>query len=319
MIKTSSPKIKTSHHPYALLSQSRQSLPDLPAFVGICRLKTDKQRTYTQIMEYTNRYIPREYLALKINYCKERLKEFPVIKLHSHTHNGIKQLQVVIGSHKYLLNSPAGQKYYQIKLERDALENDLKIYETYWDSNFSCPPPQECKPQKIIRSFYTGNYERVILDKAFFDSLNNDANTKHPKYKNYLYKGIYYRSAAERDIAAYYTENGIPFKYEPEIMLAGLVKPINTDFVIYIKELDNCKFHEHLGMKESADYLRDVKIKYNNYAGAGLVPEQDIIFTHDKEGVPFDIRYLETKLNSAVYGTLICHEFEPYATYPSRV
>lgn len=106
-------------------------MPDLPAFVVICRLKTDKPRTYTQIMEYTNRYIPREYLALKINYCKERLKEFPVIKLHSHTHNGIKQLQVVIGSHKYLLNSPAGQKYYQIKLERDALENDLKIYEIY--------------------------------------------------------------------------------------------------------------------------------------------------------------------------------------------
>ena len=93
-------------------------------------------------------------------------------------------------------------------------------------------------------------------------------------------------------------------------MLPGLDKPINPDFVIYIKELDNCKFHEHLGMKDSADYLRNVKIKYNNYAGAGLVPEQDIIFTHDKDGVPFDIRYLETKLNSAIYGTLICHEFE---------
>ena len=282
----------------------------LSVFVGICRLKTDKQRTYTQIMEYTNRYIPREYLALKINYCKERLKELPVIKLRTHAINGIKKKLVIAGAHKYRFESATGQKYYRMKLERDALENDLKIYETYWDSNFSCPPPQECKPQKIIRSFYTGNNERIIMNKAFFDSLKNDANTKHPKYKNYLYKGIYYRSAAERDIAIFYTENGIPFKYEPEIMLPGLDKPINTDFVIYIKELDNCKFHEHIGMKDSADYLRNVKIKYSNYTGAGLVPEHDIIFTHDKDGVPFDIRYLETKLNSAIYGTLICHEFD---------
>ena len=77
---------------------------------------------------------------------------------------------------------------------------------------------------------------------------------------------------------------------------------------LYIKELDSCKFHEHLGMKEYADYLRDTKIKYTNYLGAGLIPDMDIIFTQDKDEAPFDIRYLAAKLNSAVYGSIICRD-----------
>lgn len=103
---------------------------------------------------------------------------------------------------------------------------------------------------------------------------------------------------------------GIPFKYEPSVYISGLIKPINPDFALYIKELDSCKFHEHLGMKEFADYQRDAKVKYSNYIGAGLVPELDIIYTHDMEDVPFDIRYLSVKLNSAVYGSIICRDFQ---------
>ena len=146
------------------------------------------------------------------------------------------------------------------------------------------------------------------MDKSYFDSLKNDDNTKYQKYKSNLFNGIYYRSAAERDIAIYYTEMGIPFKYEPSIMISGLTKAINPDFVLYIKELDSCKFHEHLGMKDYADYLRDTKVKYSNYLGAGLIPDVDIIFTHDNDDAPFDIRYLSAKLNSAVYGSIICRD-----------
>ena len=97
----------------------------------------------------------------------------------------------------------------------------------------------------------------------------------------------------------------IPFKYEPEITIFGLPKPINPDFVIYLKELDNCKIHEHLGMKNSADYLRDSKTKYNNYLGAGLIPGIDILFTQDTDDMPFDIRLLSAELNTAIYGTAI--------------
>ena len=282
----------------------------MSGFVEFCRLKTDKAPTYTRFMDYTSKYIPREYLALKINYCKEQINNLPEVRLQKRTIHGTQKQVVIVGTHKYIVGAPEGDKYYKIKLERDQLENELKIYEIIWNSSYRGAPPSICKPQQIIRSFYGANGEQIVMNKAFFDSLKNDSNTKYKKYKNNFFNGIYYRSAAERDIAIFYTEMGIPFKYEPEIMLPGLNRPINPDFVIYIKELDNCKFHEHLGMKDSADYLRDVKIKYGNYSSVGLIPDQDILFTHEIDEVPFDIRYLAVKLNSAIFGTIICHEFD---------
>jgi len=261
-------------------------------------------------MDYTNKYIPREYLALKINFCKEQLKKLPDVRLQKRTVHGIQKQTVIVGTHKYLAGTPEGEKYYRIKMLKDQLANALKVYEIIWNANFCGEPLEICKPQKVVRSFYTANGEQIVMNKAFFDSLKNDSNTKYKKYKNNFFNGIYYRSAAERDIAIFYTEMGIPFKYEPEIMLPGLSRPINPDFVIYIKELDNCKFHEHLGIKDSTDYLRDVKIKYSNYSSVGLIPDQDILFTHEMDEVPFDIRYLAVKLNSAIFGTIICHEFD---------
>ena len=88
-------------------------------------------------------------------------------------------------------------------------------------------------------------------------------------------------------------------------ILCSVLRFIYPDFVPYFKEIDNCKFHEHFGIKNSANYLRITGIKYTNYTNAGLVPELDILFTHDVEEMPFDIRYLSSKLNTAIYSAVI--------------
>lgn len=242
-------------------------------------------------------YIPREYLALKINYCKKQLAELPEVKVYG------TDKRYIVGNHRYNPNSKMGQKCKDICLLREETERKLLLYEAIWDYSFKGCPAPECIPCKVKRTLAVDCNKRVIMDKAFFNSLNNDDNVKHPKYSNYFFDGIYYRSAAERDIAIFYTEMGIPFKYEPSVSLAGLPNPINPDFVIYIEELDTCKFHEHLGMKDSSDYLRVTKIKYGNYTNAGLIPDLDILFTHDTDEMPFDIRYLLAKLNSSIYGS----------------
>lgn len=61
------------------------------------------------------------------------------------------------------------------------------------------------------------------------------------------------------------------------------------------------------GMKDSSDYLSITKVKFGNYVNAGLVPDLDVLYTFDTDELPFDIRYLSAKLNSAVYGTSIIH------------
>jgi hypothetical protein len=269
----------------------------LSAFVGCIRLFA----RHNQGMDITDKYIPREYLALKINYCKKQLAELPEVKVYiCHTVNGKESKRYYVGNHRYSANTPAGRKMHAILLLRDEIERNLDIYESLWNSLFKGSPLPECLPCQALRTLAVDYNKRVILNKDFFDNLKADANTKHAKSHNYFFNGIYYRSAAEREIAVFYTEMGIPFKYEPEISLIGLPYTINPDFVLYIKELDTCKFHEHFGMKNSSNYLRITKLKYCNYTDAGLVPEVDILFTHDTEDMPFCISNLTHKLNTAI-------------------
>lgn len=256
-------------------------------------------------MELIDKHIPRELLALRINYCRQLLEVLPEIKVYKYVKDDDQVTKLVVGKHRYDPNLDTGKRYYELWKKRDLIQRKLHLYEAIWDANFKGEPLPECVPHRVKRVLCIDATTRVVMNKAYFDSLKNDANTGHPKPKNYPFNGIYYRSAAEREIAMFYTELGIPFKYEPEVTIKGLPIPIYPDFVIYIEELDNCKIHEHFGIKDSSNYLRNTAIKYRNYTEAGLVPELDVLFTHDTNDLPFDIRYLSSKLNNAVYGTMI--------------
>lgn len=256
-------------------------------------------------MELIDKYIPRELVALRINYCRQLLIKLPEVKVYQNNSAGNCNIRVVVGKHKFLPNSIEGKRYYEIWKKRDLIQRKLRIYEAIWDANFKGEPLPECEPHRVKRIMYIDVKTKVVMDREYFDSLKNDANDKYPKPLDFPFNGIYYRSAAEREIAMFYTEMGIPFKYEPEITIKGLPTPFYPDFIIYIEELDNCKIHEHFGIKNSSNYLRITAIKYANYADAGLVPELDILYTHDTTDLPFDIRYLSSKLNAAVYGTMI--------------
>lgn len=256
-------------------------------------------------MEYLNRHIPQEYLALKINYCRQQLELLPKVTVQTHKVRGVPTQRLVVDGHRFKPDSKSGEQSIRDMERRSYLERELQIYEAIWEAKYKDEPFPECEPHKVNRKMFIDTGKQVTLNKVYFDSLKNDADTKHPKPLDFKFDGIYYRSAAEREIAMFYTEMGIPFKYEPEVMIRGLNGFIYPDFVPYFEEIDNCKIHEHFGMKNSSNYLRITGVKYTNYTNAGLVPELDILFTHDVEGMPFDLRYLSSKLNAAIYGTVI--------------
>ena len=256
-------------------------------------------------MKILTPYIPKEYLALKINYCRQQLEELPEVIVTQRSIKGIKRDVFVCNNHAYLPSNKTGMQLQQVLQKRTEINSKLSKYNGLWDSAFIGTPPSDINPRKIRRRFIDVTGESVILDRKFFDSLKHDSNPYYPEHKTVYFNGTYYRSAAEADIARFYTEQGIPFKYEPEIWLSGMKTPIYTDFVILIEELDLCKFHEHFGLKHSADYSRKTSTTYNNYSGAGLLPELDVFYTYDVDDVPFDIRSLSTKLNSAIYDSLL--------------
>jgi hypothetical protein len=234
-------------------------------------------------MNLMNNYIPKEYLALKINYCHKQLKELPVVSLQKYFPSNPNKKRVVVNNHKYSSATDIGMKYIEIMNLRTQLERELRVYEAIWDANFIGEPLADCEPIKANRIIYVDTNKPVIMNKEYFDSLKNDADDSYAKPDNYKFNGIKYRSAAEKEIAIFYTEMGIPFKYEPEVFIKGLVKPIHPDFVLYLRELDTCKIHEHFGMREYADYIRNSKTKFNNFLNAGLVQDLDVLFTHSTD------------------------------------
>lgn len=260
-------------------------------------------------MQILEPYIPKEYLALKINFLKQQLAALPEATKTKRTIHG-KKIDVFTESSggTYSVESKSGKSIQDRLLLREDILRELSKLEGLWNCYFKGPPPSDIAPCKIVRRLYRSINDSVILDGKFFESLKNDVDPNYRESKTFYYNGTYYRSAAEVAIATYYTENGIPFKYEPEIWLKGLKYPVFTDFVILIKELDLCKFHEHFGMKNTSDYNRKTATKYNNYSGAGLLPELDIFYTYDVDGIPFDIRTLRTKLNSVIYDSLFVPE-----------
>ncbi|MCR5383407.1 MAG: hypothetical protein K6E72_02030 [Saccharofermentans sp.] len=255
-------------------------------------------------MEALYNFIPKEYLELKINYCRQQLDLLPVVRIYKHNSGDKINKRIIVGNHKYDPNFEKGKEYYRIWQQRDLLERELQLYLSIWDYHFKGEPDPDYMPVKAKRTIWVDTGKYLIMNKEYFDSLKNDANTKYPKPSNYPFNGIYYRSAAEREIAIFYTEMGIQFKYEPEIMLKGLIKPVYPDFVPYFREIDACKIHEHFGMKDYSDYLNSSKIRFSNYANAGLIQDLDILFTHDTGDTWFDPRYLSAKLNAAIYGTV---------------
>ena len=255
-------------------------------------------------MEYLDRYIPREYLALKINYCRQQLKNLPEVKVQERMVNGSLVKKAIVDKHRYNIDSKIGNEYFKTAQLRNELKRELDLLEALWKYNYKTPVPLLlCKD--LDRTILVGEDLPLNMNKEYFDSLKNDANDKYPKPPFYPFNGTMYRSASEREIAIFYTELGIPFKYEPEVYINGLRKPVYPDFVPYFKEINSCKIHEHLGIMSSSDYIRESKIKFSNYTNAGLIPGIDYIFTYSAEDTVLDPRFLLAGINSLVFGSMV--------------
>ena len=279
------------------------SRPNLCRFLSVFVGCFSRRSIYNRGMKYLDTYIPKEYLALKINYCRNMLATLPRVVMHEYRTGGKLRKRVTVDNHRYSLGTEAGDKFCKIMHFRNKLEEELQICEAIWKHNFLKPVP-EYKIPRVTRTLNIG-YDKVVLNSDFFNSLKEDANNNYSKSTFYAFNGINYRSASERDIAIFYTEAGIPFKYEPEVWFNGMNKPAYPDFVLLIPELDTCKFHEHCGLMSFDNYIREVSLKCGTYARSGLLMDQDVFFTYSTDNVNLDFRYLSAKLNAVVYGTML--------------
>ena len=255
-----------------------------------------------------NKYIPKEYLAVKIIYRRKRLAQAIKITQNQRKINGIKHECYCVNGRPFAVDSRQGVKLSDLYRAQQSAMVELAMLEALWNSTYMGKLPDNIEPRPIARNIAVCDYKEVRMDRNFFDSLKNDANPNYRENKRYLYDGIYYRSEAERQIAAFYTQAGISFKYEPEIRLAETMYPIYPDFVIWLEEIDCCKIHEHLGLLHSSEYLKSTKIKFGNYVNAGLLPEYDYFFTYSTPDIHFDANGIMPRINNLILNSLCCCE-----------
>lgn len=109
-----------------------------------------------------------------------------------------------------------------------------------------------------------------------------------PKTTTYTtLRGEEVRSKSEKMIAdTYYTE-GIPYVYEPVIVLDD-GRTFYPDFAV----LNVCErktwYHEHFGMMDSEEYRARAILKMREYNAHGFWPGNNMVFTFEGELIPFD-------------------------------
>ena len=257
-------------------------------------------------MDIFTPYIPREYLALKINYLRSILSDAPEIKVITRKRGDKTEQRCIVNGHSYIATGKIGRPLFKKSAFIAKSRKELDLLTALWNTSFVQEVPDDIRPINSERILNPGNPSlRIRMDWDFFKSLKNDSNSAHPETKKYPYNGIYYRSRAEARIAKFYTEHNIPFKYEPEIYLDGYSRPVYPDFVIFIKELNCCKFHEHLGLLQFDKYKKDVQFKFTAFTNSGLIPEYDFFYTSDSSDLIFDEKNLLPLLNTVITNSLI--------------
>ena len=113
-------------------------------------------------MNIVTPYIPREYLALKINYCRQQLAALPEVVRTKRRIRGIKKDVYVYQNHAYMPDSKTGLLLQQSFQKRAEINSQLSRHMGVWKSVFVCIPPLDIEPRKIRRRYIDSIGEPVI-------------------------------------------------------------------------------------------------------------------------------------------------------------
>ena len=108
-------------------------------------------------------------------------------------------------------------------------------------------------------------------------------------------RGEHVRSKSEKIIADLFDKYGVPYRYEPSLLI-GDNHLINPDFVVLNVRSRKTIYWEHLGLIDMEDYaIKNLKkICEYNYAGYEL--GENLIITMESASNDFDSRDIEAKI-----------------------
>lgn len=201
-----------------------------------------------------------------------------------------------LNSSKTELLSRLAQKRYDEQMAKtireriNAIEKSLKPLEKLKDrkdlAHIYDDMPKELKQHIKPRMDENEEYAAKWQSKKL---LTNSMEKKHPCK---TLRGEYVRSKSEALIADRLFARGVPYHYEPMVMLTG--RPtLCPDFYVLNKRTEENFFWEHLGMMDDPTYCNRNMKKIRDYTDMGYIQGKDLIITYETKEYPLDTNYIE--------------------------
>lgn len=210
--------------------------------------------------------------------------------------------------HKWYLKN-AGKSIYLPKKERHLAEKlAMKKYYMLRKKDLMCEL-EACKAyiRKIPNENDTSgmllkNAGYVeLLGKAFGPHSENleawmaeeyETNKKYPEKLNIKgTQGKYLRSKSEAMIDNVLFRERIPFRYENQLVLDGIV--MYPDFTIRHPKTGEYYYWEHFGMMDNSEYASHACRKIKTYCDNGIIPSINLIMTYETSACPIGMERIE--------------------------
>ncbi|MCR5687199.1 MAG: hypothetical protein K6G58_04195 [Lachnospiraceae bacterium] len=118
----------------------------------------------------------------------------------------------------------------------------------------------------------------------------------YPASATYLTeRGEQVRSKSEKILADLFGKNGIPYCYEPELILSD-GRNFYPDFALLNLRTRKTVYWEHFGLVSDGEYALKSFWKLYKYEADGFEVGKDILFSVESENMPLNQRELEKKI-----------------------
>ena len=180
-----------------------------------------------------------------------------------------------------LKNLTAKQRYLKRICKLYKNENYADIYE-----NLHQDRKKLVTPLYISNTDYAKQWQEMAYQKKPFAEGTAEL---------YTVKGERVRSKSEKILADFFEREGIPYRYEYPVKLAGN-QIIHPDFMLLNVRTRKEYFLEHLGMMDDLKYVADAVIRLEEMAKCGIVIGKNLLITMETKNHPLNMNYVRTMI-----------------------
>ena len=237
-------------------------------------------------------------LEEQIKTLQTQLKTYPPGEFFSNKNgNRYKWFHILNGQKNYLKKTEqtlaeqlAIKKYLSLQLE-DCIHEKTAI-DSYLRHHIPAKAEQLLIQNSDYHSLLSPHFKPLSVELDTWRNSSFKQSTKYIENKIHLApSGNVVRSKSEVLIDMMLYTNNIPFRYECELELNGII--IYPDFTVRNPRTGKLLYWEHFGQMDNPEYARKTARKLNTYISNNIIPNIDLITTYETREHPLSLSTLD--------------------------